>query len=363
LKLPSNLSKNYNTFNVGREVYIRLKGLYLGETYSGDQVITIGGKIKLADTREVEAITNNQLPNHFFRSSITETIVPKVVTLGGLNNADIGTFVTIEKAIFPLDLVGKPYVDPQEDFDTKRKIQTCQGLGLVAAFIETSSFSNFSNESLPKGGGTISAVVSKDFNGKFTVLVLNSTEDVKMDGERCAQLSETDFPTVLLTQDFETTSGTVRIPNWTNYKEAGTKSWTSYADGSSNSRAVKIGSFKSRNTSTISWLITEGVNLDTTTQEFLSFETSNSFSDGSNLEALISTDWDGTTAGISTAIWNVLPARIVDDAVDNTIWIHSTYIDLSNYKGTAYIAFKYTGNGTEAFDGTFELDNILIRGK
>lgn len=44
-------------------------------------------------------------------------------------------------------------------------------------------------------------------------------------------------------------------------------------------------------------------------------------------------------------------------------WIHSTYIDLSNYSGTAYIAFKYKGNGNVNFDGTYELDNVKIIAK
>ena len=44
-------------------------------------------------------------------------------------------------------------------------------------------------------------------------------------------------------------------------------------------------------------------------------------------------------------------------------WVHSTYIDLSSYSGTAYIAFKYLGNSNVNFDGTYELDNIVINAK
>jgi len=33
------------------------------------------------------------------------------------------------------------------------------------------------------------------------------------------------------------------------------------------------------------------------------------------------------------------------------------------FSGTAYIAFKYSGNGNVNFDGTYELDNVVIKAK
>tara|TARA_B110000503_G_scaffold23438_1_gene36681 strand:+ start:361 stop:735 length:375 start_codon:yes stop_codon:yes gene_type:complete len=121
-----------------------------------------------------------------------------------------------------------------------------------------------------------------------------------------------------------------------------------------------MGSKNSGDASTITWLLTKGVDLDTTTEEFLSFETSNSFANESNLEVLISTDWDGTAINITTATWNVLPAKIVSNGENFKNWVHSTFVNLSDYTGTAFIAFRYTGNGNVYFDGTYELDNITI---
>ena len=364
LKVAINLTNSYNKFNFGREVYIRLKNLYVGETNSGDGVISIGGKLKLTDTREIESITQNQIKNHLFRSIITEEIVSKVVTLGALDDAaNIGTFVSVENAFFSPDLKGKAFVDPTEDFDTKRKIETCQGPAFVSSFVETSSFASFANNGLPGGGGTINAVVSRDFGGDFTVLVLNSADDVNMADERCTPSVIEDFSTILLQQDFEATSGEIRIPNWTNYIEAGSKKWRSYMDASSLSRAANIGSFRSSDDDTISWLITEGLNLDTTLEEYLSFETSTSFADGSTLEVLISENWDGTEVAIKNANWISLPARIASNNDDFNSFKNSTFINLSTYSGTVYIAFKYSGNGNENFDGTYELDNITIIAK
>ncbi|PQJ79765.1 DUF5689 domain-containing protein [Polaribacter porphyrae] len=364
IKVALNLNDIYNKYNFGREVYIRLKGIYVGETNSGDGVTAIGGKIKLTDTREIESITLNQSGNHIFRSQNTEIIVPKIVTLGGIDNvSNIGTYVKVENAFFSGDVEGKAYIDPAEDFDTKRKIETCQGLGFVDSFVETSSFADFANIALPDGGGSLNGIVTRDFGGDFTVLVLNSAADVDMNGTKCTPAPLVDFPTTLLDENFDTTSGNININGWTNYREAGTESWESYFDTNTRSRAARVGSFRSGDASTITWLITNDIDLDNTTEEYLSFETSTSFADGSELEVLISTDWDGTEAGVSSATWETLPARIASNSSNFREFFSSTFINLSDYTGSVYIAFKYTGNGDEDFDGTYELDNLVINAK
>ena len=363
IKVSINLNKSYNKFNIGREIYIRLKGLYVGEINSGDGIITIGGKIKPTEATEIDYISVNQLSKHIFRTTITEEIIPKTIDFANLNETNIGTFIKLENVFFESKLTGKPYVDPSEDYDTQRKIQTCLGLGYDDLLIETSSFSSFAHQTLPENAGTICAIVSKDFGGNFIVLNLNDTSDVQMNDERCSPLPMDDFKTILLEENFETQSGEIEIPNWINYREEGTKSWRSYDDSYSQSKAARIGSKNSTDDLTISWLITEGVNLETTSQEFLSFETSNSFANGSKLEVFISTDFDGNKDHIKRATWTILPAKIVSDGIPFKKWVHSTYIDISSYSGTAFIAFKYSGTGNSNFDGTYELDQIFIHAK
>ena len=279
------------------------------------------------------------------------------------NTANIGTFVRIENAYFSSNLVGKAFVDPSEDFDTKRQVETCEGPSVVTTFLETSSFASFANNGLPEGGGSINAVVSRDFRGDFTVLVLNTLDDLDMKNTRCTPLAIADFSTILLNEDFEATSGEINILDWTNYSEAGSKKWRAYDDVNSLSKATRMGSFRSGDESTISWLITKGINLETTGEEYVSFETSTSFADGSTLEVLISENWNGTVANITNANWVALPARIAANNDNFNSFKFSTFINLSSYSGTAYIAFKYIGNGNEDFDGTYELDNITIIAK
>ena len=49
IKVVTEFIDSYNKFNFGREVYINLKGLYIGEVRSGDGVIAIGGDSNIDD--------------------------------------------------------------------------------------------------------------------------------------------------------------------------------------------------------------------------------------------------------------------------------------------------------------------------
>jgi len=58
IKVVLNQVDSYNQFNIGREVYIKLQNLYVGETNSGDGVTAIGGSVNQYGN-EVEEISEN----------------------------------------------------------------------------------------------------------------------------------------------------------------------------------------------------------------------------------------------------------------------------------------------------------------
>ena len=358
-KIVLNLTNSYNRFNIGREVYLYLKDLYIGETISGDGVTAIGGKL---DGDEIEVISQNQLPTHLFRTTTTENIIPLPMTFAAINQSHIGLFVEFNEVHFSEDSKRKPYVDQLDDFDTQRIMIGCEGFDFTEFLLETSTFAVFKNELLPEKGGRIAGIITKTYNGNAFILALNTPKDVEMENEICEVINIETYDIVLLEENFEDTAGVIAIPGWTNFNEQGTKLWQSYTDEDSGSKAAKIGSFFSGNDATVSWLITKGISLNSVQNAFLSFETSNSFADGSELEVLISSNWNGELTSISSATWEILPAIIAKDSDSYEQWIHSSYVSLAAYTGTIYIAFKYIGNGNEAFDGTFELDTIQIIG-
>lgn len=158
-------------------------------------------------------------------------------------------------------------------------------------------------------------------------------------------------------------SGSTEIPitltNWVNYNETGTRLWIGKTF--SNNNFAEFSSFYSDSgVSDKTWLITPAIDLTVTTTPKFSFSTLTRFANGYPLKAMISTDYDGTTAGIETATWTELPFT---KPTVNDVSVRSGAIDLSSYttSDNVRIAFKYTGSKTTGgVTTTLQLDNIKI---
>lgn len=359
IKVVLNLTSSHNKFNFGREVYIRLKGLYVGETRSGDGVVTVGGK--LADGGdEVDEISGAQIPNHLFRSATTATIVPLNTTFTKIGNGNVGMFVKVDNAHFPSSLNGLPYFDPREDFDTQRQVEACDGFGYSTFILETSSFSNFGSVILPSGGGSISAVVSKDYNGNNTVLALNSVEDVDMNGPLCTPLDINNF-TAVINEDFQSAvdNTNLDITGWVNFAEKGSELWTEQLFRGNG--YAEFSGFRTGDAENVGWLISPSVDMNAHNNVYLNFEAAQHHLEdaGNTLEVLVSTDFDGTN--VAGATWIAVEANIPTQSDSWYQFKDSGLIDLSSYTGTLYVAFKYTGSGTNTrLDGAYMIDNFKI---
>jgi len=259
-----------------------------------------------------------------------------------------------------------------DGFDGERQLESCDNTGDIRLF--TSSFADFRSSILPSGVGTITAIYTNNFFGDERILELRTRDDIQFtNSERCdppiidCGNATTEGSNVLYAENFETqTVGTPLSGNGlVNFQEAGSQPWESYSSTQTNASigiSATIGYFNSGDDSTISWLALPEINYDTQDGETLRFMTSNSFSDGSTLEVLFSSDWDGVAANIPNATWALLPAAlIVPDATFFGDFVDSGIVDLSCVEGSGYIAFKYVGNGEEDFDGSYELDEIEIR--
>ena len=107
-------------------------------------------------------------------------------------------------------------------------------------------------------------------------------------------------------------------------------------------------------------MITPSINLSSLSRPFLNFKTSTAFADNSKLEILYSTDFNGSLSQIKKSTWTEIEARIASDDDNDLIWIDSGAIVLDSHQESIHFAFRYTGSGKTAQDGTFELDDIRI---
>jgi len=352
---------SYNQFNLGREVYINLKGLYIGEERVGNGVITIGGGTETDQYGTIVTRLNlNQIKSNLLRSTVTETLEPLQVSFSQINGGLVGVLVNIDGVEFADNLNGLRYFDPVQVYDTQRTLQACTGFDYSTMSLETSSFASFKNELLPTGNGSITAVVSKTFDGASIILALNSLDDVNMEGTRCSLLNPDDF-SVIFEEDFQSAVNNTNLdfPGWSNFAEAG--SWVWREKTFSGNGYAEFSTYNSGAPVNIAWLVTPGFDMDAQDNEFLNFKSAQHHLDSpdNTLEVFVSTDYDGSD--VLAATWQPINATLASQSNDWYEFVDSGLIDISSYTGTLYVAFKVTGSGTDlALDGAYQIDDLSI---
>ncbi len=343
IKVVLNQVDSYNQFNIGREIYIKLQNLYIGETNSGDGVITIGGSINQYGD-EVEEITENMAVSSILRSSNTFDIIPLSLNLSEINDSHIGIFVTAQNAQFSNFLSGLTYVDPYDDYDTQRDLESCVDSGSIK--VETSAYASFQDNLLPtEGSGTLSAVVTRSYDGDDRVMMLNSTDDVTFSSSRCDPLFYDNF------------SGSLN--NWHVKSVQGEQGWeiTPYGNPAP---SAKMSGFSGGSNVNEDWLITTTIDLSSVTTASLTFQSVVRYN-GPSLTVHMSSDYNGGDP-TSDGNWTELSVTLDTDADSWSSWTDSGNIDLSSVTGgNVYIAFKYVS--TTSGSATYEIDNVLVMGE
>ena len=344
IKVSINQVDSYNQFNVGREVYIKLQGLSIGETNSGDGVIAIGGGGNAAGD-EISEISENRASDCILRSSNSFSLVPLALNLSDINDSHIGLFVSGLSAQFSSGLDGLTYVDPDEDYDTQRDLESCVDSGTLK--LETSAFSNFNDSMLPTdGSGTISGIITRDYFGDNRVMMLNTKDDVNFDSSRCDPLFADDF-------------SSNNLNNWMVVNVNGEQEWeiTPYGNPAP---SAKISGYSGGSNANEDWLITNSIDVSSLSTVTLNFQSVVRYN-GPSLEVYASSDYSGgdpTTDGN----WTELSVILDTDNSSWSSWTDSGNIDLSSYAGgNLYIAFKYVS--TSSASATYEIDNVLLTGE
>jgi hypothetical protein len=370
IAVQADLNPLFTKYNFGRKVYIKLDGLTVGKSEGNEP------RLGVVDGSNIGRIPESFVEEHIIRDTITAAVVATQKHLSELVFLDMNTYVELMdvqfSSIYFLNNTHATYASgTQDEFDGERLLESCASSAELV--FSTSTFSDFKGLSLPPGSGSLKGIVTRDFFGEFFTFYINSPEDVDMVGERCDPLmfscgtAATFAATEFIKVDFEdqNTNNPVSIPGWINYIESGSEAWEAFVDNGTNQSlgiSARAGSFNSGDVSTVSWLITPEIPLETNSKITLEFKTSSSFSDESILQVLYSVDWDGTEEGVSTADWGIIAdADIIQNDQFFGDWISSGLVDMSCFDGNGYIAFKYTGSGGEASDGTYELDDIAIR--
>lgn len=175
----------YNSYPVGRKIYIRCRGLTLGYN-GGTPVLGMG----VSEQNAINAIPGSEITNHIVKADMGHVVTPKPVTLAQLaqtKNYDtslINRLVMITEAQFADISSGITYTQPNGS--TNRDLTDCSGK-IIA--LRSSNYATFHAIPLPSGKGTITglySVYASAFSGAISPqLSIRDTSDVQMTGYRC----------------------------------------------------------------------------------------------------------------------------------------------------------------------------------
>lgn len=341
----------YPFYAQGREVAIKLEGLYMGD-YRG--VVQIGGFIDGAGS--LQEIVN--VEEHILTGTRGNDITPTVKTLTDLSTGDVSKLITLKDVEFTLVATTQTYADAVNQSTENRDVKDCNNNVIV---VRTSGFADFAATDIPDGNGTITGIYSIYESGQNVTqqLLIRSPEDVNMEGPRCDGSSgggSIDEPVTELTENFNTfeNNETFVKAGWYNLAVVGSRLWN--VQEFQGVRAAQFSGYGANDAVLEGWLITPQVDFQAAKK--LLFKSAFSFYDHQGLELLISNDFDGVNP--NNATWTTVNVTLPQNpANDWNEYISSGIVDLTQYGTVGHIAWKYTGNNTTE-DTRWLVDDIEI---
>ena len=224
LRLAGN--NHYNNYPVGRKVYVKLKGLYLGQ-YNG--TLQFGGGVDTPYMSQggVTLLAYNLQDKHIIKGALNQPLVPKLVTVSQLTTTlqdkYVSTLIKLVGYEFSSNDRSKNYADDAQSGN--RIIQDCSNLTANRITLRTSNYCNFATLPVAQGNGEIIAVYS--YFGSTKQLTIRDTTDVKFTNPRCPTASgegQISLATSPLTFNFDNL-GTAGLPTGVYVKESASNSY------------------------------------------------------------------------------------------------------------------------------------------
>ena len=326
-------------FAVGKEVYVKLKNLYVG---------AVNGEIQLGIpfSGAVGRIAEADVYKYFFDSKKAITAVTATErTVTQFSMADVGRWVKIKDLQFVAGDLEKVYASGGV---TNRTLEDCSGNKVI---LRTSNFADFAGQVIESGKGDVYGILSV-FNGTYQ-LWITDVLGADLDDPRCDGSVYVPLP-VLYKDDFAAGGFS---SDWTTVNVAGTQVWnTSNQGNGTNYYAVM--SAPLGNSANEDWLISKSVSLVGKTKAAVNFISDVRYG-GAALQVFATENYTGNPA---TTTWVALPAALDTNNAAFGDWVSSGNVDLSAFLGkNVRIAFKYTSTSSAA--ATWEIDDFKIKGQ
>lgn len=334
--------------NLYKEVYVQddsaainVRLQYSGGLYQGDRIrIYLPGCV-LSSYNGMLQLDSVDVDNNVVKQETDVYVAPRQVTVAEITPDLQGFLVRLDSVEFILDELGLTYADAVNQLDENRTLEECNGDQIL---VRSSGYANFAANTLPVGRGPFTGVVGQF--GSTMQLYIRDLAEVQLNGDRCAGQG---IPILIKNfEDLSLTSG-----GWTQQGVSGAIPWS--ASSFSGDNFAKINNFVGgSNNACETWYFSPAVDLTVSPTPVLTFRTAANF-DGPDLEVLVSTDWDGTSAP-STATWTPLAPAL---SPGSYTWTDSGPLSLSAFlSANFHVAFRYTGSDSDG--KVYEVDDITI---
>jgi len=174
----------YQSYPVGREIYVRCKGLLLSD-YNG-VIQLIGSVAQQGSFLETFGLTEAQERLNIVRGCNNVPITPRVVTMNELNSGAyielISTLITLEDVQFTQCDAGRSYANVLTNSSLNRELENCSGAKVL---VRSSGFADFAAALTPTGKGPLTAVFSV-YNSDRQLYIRDLKDVAGMTGARCA---------------------------------------------------------------------------------------------------------------------------------------------------------------------------------
>jgi hypothetical protein len=189
--LPIKMNRNnlYTEFPVGRKVYLKCKGMSLGEY--GDYIQIGYGEDVDGDLTD---LPDAKIKEHVIKASYPHVVEPLVVDVSQLNTVSVsqdllGMLVKFERVQLIDNDMGKNFGENPDLFGSgmNRMVESCDESQII---LRNSNYANFAYEAMPEGSGSLVGIYSR-FNNDAQILI-RDPRDLNFDQERCPFGSPTD---------------------------------------------------------------------------------------------------------------------------------------------------------------------------
>ncbi len=361
IRFSINATGLYNDFAQFRHVYVKAKGLYIGD-YRDLPTLGAGIGTNNQGNPIIERIPNDLVAEHIIKGKKNRPSPIREKTIAEVTLSDVNRLIRLTDVEFVAGDTLKTIAGATSAGN--RKLTDCLDNTID---IRTSNYADFADAQVPSKHGTVDAVVGI-YNGGLQ-LSLNYFEDIKMTEDRCTGGStggSCDTWTIIGTS---TTGASVdeKFDGITNKQDLNEPGWlnATCVDGGrvwrgktyQSTKYISSTAFGDNNPEVHTLAITPGVtNIGSKT---LTFKSAQDHFTQDNLRVLISTDFDGSD--IAGATWTELSATLAGSSNSNYEWVNSGNVSLAAYSGTGYIAFEYKGSGPGGNTGGFSIDDVKIQ--